>query len=73
MTDYDRLIQLCDSIAGSEGVLNIEERMEDVKRRYGSYPKEKWDTNIRLKKYFENKIGKSVSIYDIVEKNLFRP
>ena len=34
--DYDRLIQLCDSIAGAEGVVNIEDRMNDVKRRYGS-------------------------------------
>ena len=33
--DYDRLVQLCDSIAGAEGVLDIEERMLDVKRRYG--------------------------------------
>jgi len=41
LDDYDRLIQLCDAIAGSEGVLNIEERMEDVKRRYGYYPEDK--------------------------------
>ena len=37
--DYDRLVQLCDSIAGAEGVLDIEERMLDVKRRYGSAEK----------------------------------
>ena len=30
MDDYDRLIQLCDAMAGSEGVLDIEERMNDV-------------------------------------------
>lgn len=71
MDDYDRLIQLCDSIAGSEGVLKIEERMEDVKKRYGAYPQEKWDTNIRLKEYFEKKIGKD--IYDAVEQELYRP
>ena len=71
MDDYDRLIQLCDSIAGSEGVLKIEERMEDVKKRYGAYPQEKWDTNIRLKEYIEKKIGKD--IYDAVEQELYRP
>lgn len=71
MDDYDRLIQLCDSIAGSEGVLKIEERMEDVKKRYGAYPQEKWDTNIRLKEYFEKKIGKD--IYDAVEQESYRP
>jgi HD superfamily phosphodiesterase len=71
MTDYDRLIQLCDSIGGSEGVLDVEERMEDVKRRYGSYPQEKWNVNLSLKNYFENKIGNN--IYDVVDKDTFRP
>ena len=68
--DYDRLIQLCDSMVGSEGVLGIEERMSDVKRRYGSYPQRKWDENFRLKAYFEEKAGKD--IYEIVEKETFR-
>ena len=57
MDDYDRLIQLCDSLAGSTGVLNIEERMSDVKSRYGNYPKDKWDINVRLKAYFEEKFA----------------
>ena len=64
--EYDKLIQLCDSIAGSEGVLDIEERMNDVKRRYGSYPQEKWDNNLKLKRYFEEKMGKD--IYTVVGK-----
>ncbi len=68
--DYDRLIQLCDSLAGSEGVMDIEERMSDVKRRYGSYPQEKWDANIRLKAYFEEKAGQD--IYEVVEKETYR-
>ncbi len=71
MDDYDRLIQLCDSLAGSEGVLDMEERMGDVKRRYGSYPQEKWDANIKLKEYFEEKMGKD--IYEVVEKETYRP
>lgn len=71
MDDYDRLIQLCDALAGSEGVLDMEERMEDVKKRYGSYPQKKWDSNVKLKDYFEKKIGKD--IYEAVEKETFRP
>lgn len=71
LDDYDRLIQLCDSLSGSEGVLDIEERMSDVKRRYGSYPQEKWDSNIRIKEYFEGRAGKN--IYDIVEKGTYKP
>lgn len=53
--DYDRIIQLCDSIAMAEGAVTIEKRMDDVKQRYGWYPQEKWDKNIELKKYFEKK------------------
>lgn len=69
--EYDRLIQLCDSLAGAEGVLDIEERMEDVKRRYGSYPQKKWDKNLELKRYFEEKTGRD--IYLVTEKEVFRP
>ena len=68
--EYDRLIQLCDALAGTEGVLDIEERMEDVKRRYGSYPQEKWNSNLAVKQHFENKMGKD--IYVVVEKDSFR-
>lgn len=71
MDEYDRLIQLCDSLAGSEGVLDIEERMNDVKNRYGFYPQEKWDNNLKLKKHFEEKMGKN--IYAVVEKDSFKP
>lgn len=67
--DYDRLIQLCDALAGSERILDIEARMLDVKNRYGFYPQAKWDANIRLKAYFEAQAGRS--IYEIVEKEAF--
>ncbi len=64
--DYDRLIQLCDSLATAQGIVPMEERMEDVKRRYGSYPQEKWDKNLELKAYFSKKAGKD--IYEIISK-----
>ena len=64
--DYDRLIQLCDSIAGADGVMYIEDRMEDVKRRYGNFPKDKWDNNLALKEMFEEKMGRN--IYEVVGK-----
>lgn len=63
--DYDRLIQLCDCLAGSDGVMDMEARMADVKRRYGFYRQDKWDTNMWLKWYFEEKAGKN--IYEIVK------
>ena len=58
--DYDRLIQLCDSIATAEGVVDVTERMTDVKTRYGSYPQPKWDKNIELLEYFTEMTGSDI-------------
>lgn len=62
--DYDRLIQLCDSLSGTYGAVDMEVRMGDVKRRYGRYPQNKWDQNIALKGYFDEKTGRD--IYEIL-------
>lgn len=70
MDDYDRLIQLCDALAGSSCVLDVEARMADVRQQYGFYPREKWDSNLKLKACFERKAGRD--IYEIVEKETFR-
>ena len=69
--EYDLLSQLCDSLAGADGVLDIEERMNDVKRRYGSYPQDKWDSNIELMHYFEKRMNQN--IYLVCEKDTFVP
>ena len=53
--EYDRLIQLCDCLAGAEGVLDIENRMNDVKKRYGFYPQDKWNSNMNLSQNHQNK------------------
>ena len=68
--DYDKLIQLCDSIAGAEGIMDIIDRMNDVKRRYGSYDPEKWQTNLDLKAYFEARMG--IDIYTAVGKDDYK-
>ena len=47
-------------LAGAEGVVSMEERMTDIKRRYGSYPQEKWDANMALRSYFEEKAGEDI-------------
>lgn len=62
---YDMLIQVCDSLAGTQ-VVDMEERMEDVKRRYGGYPQDKWDRNLELKSCFEHKMQRN--IYEVVGK-----
>lgn len=69
--DYDRLIQLCDAIAGSTGVVSMEDRMNDIRKRYGNYPQSKWDANLKLKAYFEAKTQRD--IYDLVDKDHFTP
>ena len=51
--DYDRLIQLCDGIALPTGSVSVEERITDVKKRYGSYPEENRHKTLELKRYFE--------------------
>lgn len=63
--DYDRLIQLCDCLAGAEGVVDMEARMTDVERRYGWYPEEKRRSNRALRRYFQEKCGRD--IYEIVK------
>ncbi len=63
--DYDLLIQLCDSIGTAEGIASMEERMGDVKRRYGKYPQDKWDRNLELRTIFEKKAGRD--LYEILK------
>ncbi len=62
--DYDRLIQLCDSIGMAEGIAPIEVRMSDVRSRYPRFPQPKWDKNLALKAYFEAKCG--ANIYQVL-------
>ena len=70
MDDYDRLIQLCDAISGPGQVLDIMERMSDVKRRYGAYDPVKWDSNLRLKAMFEERMHRD--LYEAVDREHFR-
>ena len=62
--DYDRLIQLLDSTCGADGTSNMEERMNDVKKRYGYYPEGKWNKNFELKEYFEKMMGRD--LYEVI-------
>lgn len=61
-TGYDRLIQLCDAMATSEGIVAIERRMMDIMLRYGvdetSLPR--WRKLFSMKDDFERRMGSSV-------------
>ena len=63
--DYDRLIQLLDSTCGADGTKNMEDRMNDVKQRYGYYPEGKWNKNFELKDYFEKLMGRE--LYEVIK------
>ena len=64
--DYDRLIQLCDSLAVDYGFVILEKRFVDVTRRYGimeGYIKG-WDIAFAVKESFEMRMG--CSVYDVL-------
>ena len=42
------------------GPVDMEMRMAGVKRRYGAYPQEKWERNLALKAYFEERMETSL-------------
>lgn len=64
--DYDRLIQLCDSLAVDYGFVILEKRFVDVVRRYGIMDQyiEGWDRAFEIKESFEERMG--CSIYDVL-------
>ena len=73
--DYDRLVQLCDSLALPSGFCLLEKRFVDVALRYGTPPvmAERWRRILEIRDMFEKKINGS--IYDLlpgVEENTFR-
>lgn len=64
--DYDKLIQICDSLATDYGFVILEKRFVDVTRRYGimeDYIKG-WDVSFKIKEDFEERMG--CSIYDVL-------
>ena len=63
--EYDKLIQLCDSIGAAAGVTLIEVRLMDVIRRRGFsiFTVEKINAIFGLKAYFDSLCGKN--IYDL--------
>ena len=65
--DYDKLVQMCDSLALPNGFCFLEKRFVDVAMRYGvnEYTTKRWGAIYDIKKYFEDITGKSIE--DILE------
>ena len=57
--DYDRLIQLCDSIAGGTGVVLMEKRLISVALRYGTNPMTRaiWQELFNILQNFSDMVG----------------
>ena len=64
--DYDRLVQLCDSLALPTGFCILEKRFVDVTIRYGVHPAtiDRWKRILEIKDYFEKKMG--CAIYEVL-------
>ena len=73
--DYDRLVQLCDSLALPTGFCLLEKRFVDVTIRYGFHPAtiDRWKKILEIKEAFEKQIGCSVyTLLPGVVENSFR-
>lgn len=66
-TDYDRLIQLCDSIALPQGVCLLEKRLLDVALRHGvnNYTVPKWKEIFNIWNHFTQLSG--INLYSLFE------
>lgn len=60
--DYDKLAQMCDSLALPDGFCFLEKRFVDVAMRYGvnKYTTKRWGAIYDIKKYFEKIARKSI-------------
>ena len=71
--DYDKLIQLCDSMCMAEGVCLLEVRLIDVARRYNTCNQSilnKWNAYFEIKNYFDNRCG--INIYNLFHEEIIR-
>ncbi len=73
--DYDRLVQLCDSLAMPTGFCLLEKRFVDVTIRYGVHPATiaRWEKILEIKAFFEKETGCAVyTLLPGVVENSFR-
>lgn len=64
--DYDRLVQLCDSLALPTGFCPLETRFVDVTIRYGVHPSTvpRWKKILEIKDQFEEQMG--CGLYEVL-------
>ena len=66
MTEEDRLLQLCDTLALADGFCTVQERVVDVALRYSvnEQTPDKWRAYLALKAHFDAACG--VNIYRLL-------
>ena len=73
--EYDKLVQLCDSLCLPHGVVTLEKRLMEVVMRkgFGSFTLEKWDAWFALKDYFDNVCNMNIYnlFYNEIETSIF--
>lgn len=62
MTEEDRLLQLCDTLALADGFCSVPERIMDVALRYGvnAHTPGKWRAKLQLKADFDAACGRNI-------------
>jgi len=65
----ERIAFYCDDMDSNRAyILGL---LHDIGRKFGHYSQQKWDSNMALRKHFEQKMG--MDLYAAVEKDTFRP
>ena len=73
--EYDKLIQLCDSLCLPQGVVVLEKRLVEVVMRkgFGDFTLNKWGKWFSIKDYFDKMCGINIYnlFYDEIKNNVF--
>jgi len=75
--DYDKLIQVCDSLATTDNICLMDKRMMGVVRRHGfsEFTIRKWEATFALKDYFDDLCGENIYNFfsDEIIKDILNP
>lgn len=71
ITEYDKIIQLCDGLANCSGLVTLEDRAKEFAGRYNfEMPKYIVENAHKMKEYFDKKLGFDVyNLFDDIDKS----
>ena len=66
VSEYERLVQLCDCLVNCNGLVKFEDRVEEFEKRYKmKVPDHMYKGGTELKKYFDDKLG--IDVYELYD------